>query len=148
MEGKSWPIGQVIRSFAGLCDEAKNAGTHVVLEILPWSNIPDIKTGVEVVSGADKSNGGLLIDIWHMGRGGIPYSELASMPRRFLGHVELSDAASEPIGKLIEDTGINLVGCAVREASMFPPSFDQSKQRATTGHSASKSFPMSSETGR
>ncbi len=104
MEGKSWSIGQVIRSFAGLCDEAKNAGTHVVLEILPWSNIPDIKTGVEVVSGADKGNGGLLIDIWHMGRGGIPYSELASMPRRFLGHVELSDAASEPIGKLIEDT--------------------------------------------
>jgi sugar phosphate isomerase/epimerase len=104
MEGKSWPVDQVIRSFAGLCEEAKNAGTHVVLEILPWSNIPDIKTGVELVSSADKSNGGLLIDIWHMGRGGIPYSEVASMPRRFLGHVELSDAAPKPIGKLIEDT--------------------------------------------
>jgi sugar phosphate isomerase/epimerase len=104
MEGKSWPIGQVIRSFAELCDEAKNAGTNVVLEILPWSNIPDIKTGIEVVSGADRSNGGLLVDIWHMGRGGIPYSEVSSMPGRFLGHVELSDAAPKPVGKLIEDT--------------------------------------------
>jgi sugar phosphate isomerase/epimerase len=104
MEGKSWPIDQVIRSFAELCDEAKNAGTNVVLEILPWSNIPDIKTGIEVVSGADKGNGGLLVDIWHMARGGIPYSEVASIPRRFLGHVELSDAAPKPIGKLIEDT--------------------------------------------
>ena len=91
MEGKSWPIGQVIQSFAGLCDEAKNAGTNVVLEILPWSNIPDIKTGIEVVSGADKSNGGLLVDIWHMGRGGIPYHEVAvhaaslSRPRRTVG---------------------------------------------------------------
>jgi sugar phosphate isomerase/epimerase len=104
MEGKSWPIGQVIRSFSGLCDEAKNAGTNIVLEILPWSNIPDIKTGIEVVGGADKSNGGLLVDIWHMARGGIPYHEVASMPRRFVGHVELSDAAPRPIGKLIEDT--------------------------------------------
>ena len=104
MEGKSWPMGQVIRSFAGLCDEAKNVGTNVVLEILPWSNIPDIKTGTELVSRADKSNGRLLVDIWHMGRGGIPYHEVASMPGRFLGYVELSDAAPKPIGNLIEDT--------------------------------------------
>lgn len=104
MEGGSWPTGLVIESFAGLCDEAKNAGTSVVLEILPWSNIPNIKAGVEVVSGASKSNGALLIDIWHMARGGIPYEEVASMPGHFLGHVELSDAAPEPVGRLIEDT--------------------------------------------
>jgi sugar phosphate isomerase/epimerase len=104
MEGKSWSVDQVIWSFAGLCDEAKNAGTNVVLEILPWSNIPDIKTGIEVVAGADKSNGGLLVDIWHMARGGIPYHEVAAMPHRFVGHVELSDAVPKPIGKLIEDT--------------------------------------------
>jgi sugar phosphate isomerase/epimerase len=104
MEGKSWPVDQVIRCFAELCDQAKNAGTNVVLEILPWSNIPDIKSGIEVVSSADKSNGGLLVDIWHMARGGIPYDEVASLPRRFLGHVELSDAAPKAIGPLIEDT--------------------------------------------
>jgi sugar phosphate isomerase/epimerase len=104
MDGKSWPMAEVIRSFAALCDEAKNVGTNVVLEILPWSNIPDIRTGIELVSGADKSNGGLLVDIWHMGRGGIPYHEVAAMPGRFLGYVELSDAAQKPIGKLIEDT--------------------------------------------
>ena len=104
MEGKSWPIGQLIQSFAGLCDEAKSAGTDVVLEILPWSNIPDIKTGIEVVSGADKSNGGLLVDIWHMGRGGIPYGEVASMPRRFLGHVELSMRRRQADRKADRDT--------------------------------------------
>ena len=89
MEGKSWPIDQVIRCFAELCDQAKNAGTNVVLEILPWSNIPDIKTGIEVVSSADKSNGGLLVDIWHMARGGFLMMK-SPLPRRFLGHVELS----------------------------------------------------------
>jgi sugar phosphate isomerase/epimerase len=104
MEGKSWPIDQAIRCFAELCDEAKDAGTNVVLEILPWSNIPDIKTGIEIVSSANKSNGALLVDIWHMARGGIPYDEVASLPGRFVGHVELSDAAPKAIGSLIEDT--------------------------------------------
>src|SRR5438552_840239 len=80
MEGKSWPLDDVIQSFADLCDEAKNAGTKVVIEILPWSNIADLKTGKQVVSAADRPNGALLIDIWHMGRGGISYDEVASMP--------------------------------------------------------------------
>jgi sugar phosphate isomerase/epimerase len=104
-----------------LCDQAKNAGTNVVLEILPWSNIPDIATGIEVVSGADKSNGGLLVDIWHMARGGIPYDEVASLPRRFLGQVELSDAAPKAIGPLIEDTVNHRRLCG--EGSFDVPSF-------------------------
>jgi len=104
MEGRSWPIDQMIRSLAELCDEAGNAGTGVVIEVLPWSNIPDLKTGVEIVSGADKSNVSLLVDIWHMARGGIPYEELAALPGGFVGHIELSDAAPKPIGPLIEDT--------------------------------------------
>lgn len=121
MEGKSWPMDKMIRCFAELCDEAKDAGANVVLEILPWSNIPDIKTGIEVVSGADKSNGALLIDIWHMARGGIPYDEVASMPRRFVGHVELSDAAPKPVGSLIEDTVNHRRLCG--EGSFDVPSF-------------------------
>jgi sugar phosphate isomerase/epimerase len=121
MDGKSWPMGQVIQSFAGLCDEAMNAGTNIVLEILPWSNIPDIKTGIELVSGADRSNGTLLVDIWHMGRGGIPYDEVAAMPGRFLGYVELSDAAPRPIGKLIEDTMNHRKLCG--EGSFDVPAF-------------------------
>jgi sugar phosphate isomerase/epimerase len=124
MEGKSWPVDQVVRSFAGLCDDAKNAGTNVVLEILPWSNIPDLKGGIEVVSGADKSNGALLVDIWHMARGGISYDEVASLPRRFLGHVELSDAAPQPIGTLIEDTVNHRRLCG--EGSFDVPAFVRS----------------------
>ena len=66
MEGKSWPIDQVIQCFAELCDQAKNAGTNVVLEILPWSNIPDIKTGIEVVSALTKATEGCwsIFGIW------------------------------------------------------------------------------------
>ena len=82
MEGNSWSLDAMIRSFAALCDEARNAGTNVVIEILPWSNIADIETAVQIVSEADKPNGALLLDVWHMARGGIAYERLSSIPGR------------------------------------------------------------------
>jgi sugar phosphate isomerase/epimerase len=121
MQGKPWPVEEMIQSFAALCDEARNAGANVVIEVLPWSNIADLKTGIEIVSGAGKTNGSLLIDIWHMARGGIPYDAVASMPGRFVGHVELSDAAREPIGQLIEDTVHHRKLCG--EGSLDVPGF-------------------------
>jgi sugar phosphate isomerase/epimerase len=121
MEGKSWPLDDMIRSFGDLCDEAKNAGTNIVIEILPWSNIADLETGKQIVSAADRSNGALLIDVWHMGRGGISYDEVASTPRRMVGYVELSDAAPKAIGRLIEDTVHHRKLCG--EGSLDVPGF-------------------------
>lgn len=121
MLGVSWPMDAMIGSFAALCDEAKEAGTCVVIEILPWSNIADIDTAVEIVSAADRPNGALLLDIWHMARGGIDYERLASIPGRYVGHVELSDAAPTPIGSLIEDTVHHRKLCG--EGSLDVPGF-------------------------
>ena len=45
----------------------------------------------------------LLLDIWHVNRGNIDYSEIAAMPREYLKHVELDDAG--PLeGSIMEDT--------------------------------------------
>ena len=104
MAGGAWPMDEMVSAFAALCDDAKDAGTAVVIEILPWSNIADIETGVQIVADAGRGNGALLIDIWHMARGGIPYERISSVPGRYVGHVELSDAAPAPIGPLIDDT--------------------------------------------
>jgi sugar phosphate isomerase/epimerase len=104
MEGRSVPIDRMVETFAALCDEAANAGTKVVIEILPWSNIADIATGLAVVAGADKSNGALLFDIWHVARGDIAYEDMASVPRKFIDYVEINDAAARLVGTLLEDT--------------------------------------------
>jgi len=121
MQGNTWPIDAMIRSFATLCDDAEEAGTGVVIEILPWSSIADIDTALQIVSGADRPNGALLLDIWHMARGGIAYERLASIPGRYVGHVELSDAAPIPIGPLIEDTVHHRKLCG--EGSLDVPRF-------------------------
>ena len=71
---------------------------------MPWSNLRTIEQGLEVVAGADSAHGGLLLDIWHLGRGGIAFEEISRIPARYLRHVEIDDAAAEVVGTLLEDT--------------------------------------------
>ncbi len=104
MHAKNWPMQRMIERFGGLCDKAAVYGTDVVLEPVPWSNVADLETAVALVAGAGRSNGGLLLDIWHLGRGGIAYSDIAAIPPGLIHHVELDDADAEIRGSLIEDT--------------------------------------------
>ena len=104
MHARIWPMQRMIDRFGRLCDKAAVYGTAVVLEPVPWSNVADLETAVALVEGAGRSNGGLLLDIWHLGRGGIAYNDIAAIPRGLIHHVELDDADAEIRGSLIEDT--------------------------------------------
>lgn len=104
MQGKAWPLEHMAARFRALCDRARDAGTAVALEIMPWSNLRTIDDGLAVVTAADAANGGLLLDIWHLARGDVPYADIAKVPAHFLKHVELDDADAEVIGTLLEDT--------------------------------------------
>ena len=104
MQAKDWPLDYMITRFSALCERARQAGTAVALEIMPWTNLRTIDQGLAVVAGADAANGGLLLDIWHLARGGVPYSDIAKVPLRYLRHVELDDADAEVVGSLLEDT--------------------------------------------
>jgi sugar phosphate isomerase/epimerase len=91
--------------FAKLCQEAAAYDADIVLEIMPWSNVRTIETGLGIVSGADQPNGGLLIDIWHLARGNIPYADIRKIPARFIKAVEVDDALKiPPVANLWEDT--------------------------------------------
>jgi sugar phosphate isomerase/epimerase len=91
--------------FGKLCDEATDYGTDIVLEIMPWSNVRTIDTGLAIVQGADRANGGLLVDIWHIARGNIPYADICKIPSRFIKAVEVDDAKKiPPVDDLWEDT--------------------------------------------
>lgn len=91
--------------FGKLCDEAARFGTDIVLEIMPWSNVRTIETAMGIVGGANRKNGGLLIDIWHMARGNIPYSDIRKIPSQFIKAVEIDDApAVPPVDDVWEDT--------------------------------------------
>ncbi len=104
MNATTWPIERMVERFAGLCDRAATAGTSIALELMPWSNVTDLETASAIVAGAGRSNGGLLLDIWHIARGGIPYSAITEIPRGLVHYVELNDADTEVRGTLLEDT--------------------------------------------
>ena len=50
------------------------------------------------------SNAGLVLDIWHIVRGDVPFDRIAVIPGGQIVHIELNDAKSEPVGSLAEDT--------------------------------------------
>jgi sugar phosphate isomerase/epimerase len=88
-------------AFARLCEDARPAGANVIIEVMPFTDVRTIRDGLAIVG--DAPNGGLLLDIWHVERGGIPLAQIAAMPSGRLLGVELDDAA-EPDGDLFDDT--------------------------------------------
>lgn len=93
--------GANLRRVAEAFDETD---TIVSMEFMPFSNIPTLRAGLEVVERAGHPNAGLMIDLWHLVRSGGTYEELAAVPLRLIKGVELNDAAAEQIGTGLEDT--------------------------------------------
>lgn len=100
-------IESMAQDFRLLCDQAAEVGVYVSLEIFPEANIRDLTSGRALIDLADAPNGGLLIDIWHMTRPGIPYEEVAKLPKQAIKHVEIDDAAAEVVGTLFADSTDN-----------------------------------------
>ena len=98
------PMPQLIDSFAVLCAEAAEHGTDVLFELMPFANIHTLAAALELVEAADASNGGIIIDLWHMVKLGIAYDDVARIPSRFLGGIEINDGTFTAPWDLVEDT--------------------------------------------
>lgn len=90
--------------FAGLCDRAGAHGLVVALEPLPWTTVPDPISAWSIVEMAGRSNAGVLVDTWHLYRGGHQASILRRIPPARIVAIQLDDADPEPVGTLLEDT--------------------------------------------
>lgn len=107
LKGSGISYEKMADDFREFCVAARPFGAYVSLEIFPEANINTIAKGqqlMDMVDMASTPNGGLLIDIWHMTRPGIPYQEIAALPAAYIAHVELDDAAATMEGSYFEDT--------------------------------------------
>ena len=104
MNARSWPLEHMVERYSGMCAQARAKGTAIALEIMPWSNLRTINEGLAVVAGADAPNGGLLLDIWHLARGGQDYADISRIPLHYIQHIEIDDADREVVGTVLEDT--------------------------------------------
>jgi sugar phosphate isomerase/epimerase len=98
------PMPQLIEAFAELCLEAAKYGATIGFELMPFAMIDTLKDALIMVEGAAAKNGGIILDTWHVAKLGIPYQEVARMPREYLISVELNDGTYEAPWSLLEDT--------------------------------------------
>jgi sugar phosphate isomerase/epimerase len=100
----AWPIDHMAKEFAKLCADAADAGLIIAFELMPHANIKNLGQGMEIVQASGAKNGGLLLDVWHVVRGGIAYADIAALPKGAIVWVELDDADKAQVGSLHEDT--------------------------------------------
>ena len=97
-------IPKMRAAFATLCERAAPLGIDIVIEFLPFASINTIDRGLAVLEGLGVTNGGLLVDTWHVQRGGMTAADIRKMPLQFLRAVELDDAGPEVMGTLFNDS--------------------------------------------
>ncbi len=101
---QSIPMPRLIESFSALCAEAANYGTRILFELIVDAMIRTLPETLEMVEGAGAENGGIMIDLWHIVKLGIPYEDVARIPSRYLLGIELNDGTLECPWSLHEDT--------------------------------------------
>jgi len=81
--------------FARLCDLARPLGIFVGLEFPHWTETGTLAEAARIVRTADRPNGGILIDLLHMGRSGSTLEELRALPREWFRFAHVCDAERE-----------------------------------------------------
>lgn len=105
MPGSAIGATALVEAFGKLCDEAATAGLGIAMEMMPMSALPTLADNLAVTQAAAASNGGLLLDIWHVQRSGCgDFRDLAGIPVSALAAVELNDALASPGPDLFQDT--------------------------------------------
>jgi sugar phosphate isomerase/epimerase len=94
----------LVEGFAALCREARDYGTRILFEMMPFSRINTLADALELVTSADAPNGGIVFDLWHVVKLGISYQDAARFPMRFIGGIEINDGTFTAPWSLFEDT--------------------------------------------
>jgi len=85
------------RAFGSLCDRAADHGLVVGLEFVPFTDIVSVHDARRIVEAADRSNGGICVDIWHHERGACDLAGIAALPGELITGIQLNDGARVPL---------------------------------------------------
>ena len=92
-------IEQATRAFGMLCDEAAERGTQIGLEFVARDGtLNDFENARTIVRDANRPNGGLLLDSWHLTHLGVTEDDLATLTPADITAVELNDGPLEGLG--------------------------------------------------
>jgi sugar phosphate isomerase/epimerase len=92
VHGADPDASRLSETFGRLCDLAARYGLAANLEPMPWVDVSNIAKALDVLEGARRENGGLLVDAIHFFRGGDTPQALSRVPPRLLRYAQLCDA--------------------------------------------------------
>lgn len=90
--GPTPPLDECAAAFAAVCDRAAAHGLRAGIEFVPWTRIPDLATAVAIVERADRPNGGVMLDAWHLFRSGGTPADVALVPAEMIVGIQINDA--------------------------------------------------------
>jgi sugar phosphate isomerase/epimerase len=96
-------LERAAEGFATLCDRAAEVGVVAHLEAYPWSGVPDSRTAFEIVRRANRPNGGIVVDTWHLWRGPDHGVLAPDIPGAVVVGIQLADALEAPAGELPDE---------------------------------------------
>jgi sugar phosphate isomerase/epimerase len=94
VEGAGEPLAvePAAEAFAALCDRAAARGLRLHIEFWPGSSL-DLATAWAIVRTADRPNGGLMIDTWHLARTRGGETLVRTIPGNCVTAIQISDSA-------------------------------------------------------
>jgi sugar phosphate isomerase/epimerase len=92
-----------VEGFATLCDDAAEHGLDVTLEFMPFSGIPDLRSALRIVEGADRRNGGVLFDVCHFVRSGGSPADIDAATASRIVSIQLGDGPRTAPGDLRDE---------------------------------------------
>jgi sugar phosphate isomerase/epimerase len=86
---------RLIDRFGAFCDLAGRYRLGASLEFMPWTDVRDLTQGARIVEAADRDNGGVLIDAFHLSRSRSRIEDIARVPAKRFHFVQFCDAPAE-----------------------------------------------------
>lgn len=87
-------IDDAARRLSRLADRAAEQDINIVLEFLPFTNIPTAKSAVEILQKVDKPNALVCLDSWHIYRGKQTFADLEGT-WEWVGSIQINDGPVE-----------------------------------------------------
>lgn len=85
------PMSRLIDEFGALCREAAPRGIRIGYELMPFSVIETLEKTRQLLEGAAQKNSGVIFDMWHIVKLGIPYDAVINFPGQYFLGLELND---------------------------------------------------------
>ena len=98
--GAALDLDRAAEDLARVCRRAGEHGLLVTFEFLPWTGVPDVTVGLDLIERTGCDNATLMFDSWHWFRGARDLDALRAIPGERIGSTQWNDAPLEPAADL------------------------------------------------